>query len=78
LQPILNCGIIAARHGVPDIAGRSWYSPGNADFTDLPSGYWVHAPYPVALDFCDKVEPHLQDLGQDHQVACLLLDRMSQ
>ena len=40
---------------------------------DLPSGCRFHPRCPEAISLCSKVEPHLEDLGEDHQAACLLV-----
>ena len=40
---------------------------------DLPTGCRFHPRCPVAIPRCSKVEPRLDDLGQDHRVACLLV-----
>jgi len=38
---------------------------------DLPSGCRFHPRCPVASDRCSQTEPHLQPVGDNHQVACL-------
>jgi peptide/nickel transport system ATP-binding protein len=38
---------------------------------DLPSGCRFHPRCPVASDQCSQTEPHLQPVGDNHQVACL-------
>jgi peptide/nickel transport system ATP-binding protein len=43
------------------------------DAIDLPSGCRFHPRCPEAISLCSKVEPHLEDLGDGHQVACLLV-----
>jgi len=45
------------------------------DPIDLPSGCRFHPRCPEAISLCAKVEPRLEDLGDDHQVACLLVGR---
>jgi peptide/nickel transport system ATP-binding protein len=45
------------------------------DPIDLPSGCRFHPRCPVAFDLCPKVQPELIDVGDCHQVACLLVDR---
>ncbi len=40
---------------------------------DLPSGCRFHPRCPEAISLCSKVEPRLEDLGEDHQVSCLLV-----
>jgi peptide/nickel transport system ATP-binding protein len=45
------------------------------DPIDLPSGCRFHPRCPEAISLCAKVEPQLEDLGDDHQVACLLVAR---
>lgn len=39
---------------------------------DLPTGCRFHPRCPVAIPDCSKVEPQLEDLGDNHQTACLL------
>jgi peptide/nickel transport system ATP-binding protein len=43
------------------------------DPIDLPSGCRFHPRCPEAMPLCSKVEPRLEDLGKDHQTACLLV-----
>jgi oligopeptide/dipeptide ABC transporter ATP-binding protein len=38
---------------------------------DLPSGCRFHPRCPAASDQCSQTEPHLQPVGDNHQVACL-------
>ena len=38
---------------------------------DLPSGCRFHPRCPVASDQCSQTEPQLQNVGTDHQAACL-------
>lgn len=45
------------------------------DPIDLPSGCRFHPRCPEAIALCPKVEPRLEDLGQDHQAACLLVSQ---
>jgi oligopeptide/dipeptide ABC transporter ATP-binding protein len=45
------------------------------DPIDLPSGCRFHPRCPEAFGPCPKIEPKLEDLGQDHQVACLLVSQ---
>jgi peptide/nickel transport system ATP-binding protein len=40
---------------------------------DLPTGCRFHPRCPVAVPTCSQEEPCLQDLGQDHEAACLLV-----
>jgi oligopeptide/dipeptide ABC transporter ATP-binding protein len=42
------------------------------DPIDLPSGCRFHPRCPEAFALCPKVQPKLEDLGDDHQAACLL------
>jgi len=42
------------------------------DPIDLPSGCRFHPRCPEVKPLCSKVEPRLEDLGESHQVACLL------
>ncbi|MGD2039401.1 MAG: ABC transporter ATP-binding protein [Anaerolineae bacterium] len=42
------------------------------DPIDLPSGCRFHPRCPEVFALCPKVEPKLEDLGDDHQAACLL------
>ena len=42
------------------------------DPIDLLSDCRFHPRCPEVNPLCSKVEPRLQDLGEDHQVACLL------
>jgi peptide/nickel transport system ATP-binding protein len=42
------------------------------DPIDLPSGCRFHPRCPDAFALCPKVQPNLEDLGDDHQAACLL------
>ena len=39
---------------------------------DLPTGCRFHPRCPEAIPQCSQVEPQLEDLGNNHQVACLL------
>jgi oligopeptide/dipeptide ABC transporter ATP-binding protein len=39
---------------------------------DLPSGCRFHPRCPAAFDQCAQVEPRLESVDDDHQVACLL------
>ncbi len=39
---------------------------------NLPTGCRFHPRCPVAIPECSQVEPQLEDLGEDHQAACLL------
>jgi len=43
------------------------------DPIDLPSGCRFHPRCPEANHICSEVEPRLEDLGEDHQAACLLV-----
>ncbi len=43
---------------------------------DLPSGCRFHPRCPVAFDLCSNTQPDLGDVGDHHQVACLLVDRL--
>ena len=43
------------------------------DPIDLPTGCRFHPRCPEAFDRCPKVEPQLEDLGQSHEVSCLLV-----
>jgi peptide/nickel transport system ATP-binding protein len=45
---------------------------------DLPTGCRFHPRCPVAFDRCSKVQPDLVDVGDRHQVACLLIDNKIQ
>jgi peptide/nickel transport system ATP-binding protein len=40
---------------------------------DLPPGCRFHPRCPVAESQCEAVEPKLEDLDENHQVACLLV-----
>jgi oligopeptide/dipeptide ABC transporter ATP-binding protein len=40
---------------------------------DLPTGCRFHPRCPEVISLCAKVEPRLEDLGEDHHVACLLV-----
>ena len=40
---------------------------------DLPPGCRFHPRCPVAIPRCSQIEPNLEDLGDDHQAACLLV-----
>ena len=42
---------------------------------DLPPGCRFHPRCPVAIQRCSQIEPSLEDLGDDHQAACLLVER---
>jgi len=42
---------------------------------DLPSGCRFHPRCPVAEPQCAMIEPKLKDLGENHQAACLLLQK---
>jgi oligopeptide/dipeptide ABC transporter ATP-binding protein len=42
------------------------------DPIDLPSGCRFHPRCPEAFALCPKVQPKLEELGDDHQAACLL------
>jgi oligopeptide/dipeptide ABC transporter ATP-binding protein len=42
---------------------------------DLPPGCRFHPRCPVAVPECAVVEPKLKDLGENHQAACLLLQK---
>jgi oligopeptide/dipeptide ABC transporter ATP-binding protein len=42
------------------------------DPIDLPSGCRFHPRCPEVFALCPKVQPKLEDLGDDHQAACLL------
>jgi peptide/nickel transport system ATP-binding protein len=43
---------------------------------DLPTGCRFHPRCPVAFDRCPNVSPELEELENDHQVACLLVSDM--
>ena len=43
---------------------------------DLPTGCRFHPRCPVAIPECSKVEPQLEDLGDNHQTACLLANKL--
>jgi peptide/nickel transport system ATP-binding protein len=47
------------------------------DPIDLPSGCRFHPRCPEAFALCPKVEPQLEDLGDGHHVACLLVQAKS-
>ena len=40
---------------------------------DLPPGCRFHPRCPVAIPRCSQIEPQLEDLGDNHQAACLLV-----
>lgn len=42
------------------------------DPIDLPSGCRFHPRCPEVFALCPKIQPTLEDLGDDHQAACLL------
>ncbi len=46
------------------------------DPIDLPPGCRFHPRCPEAMALCSKVEPRLEDLGEDHQAACLLVSKI--
>ncbi len=48
------------------------------DPIDLPSGCRFHPRCPEAIALCAKVEPRLEDLGDGHQVACLLAGHLTE
>ncbi len=41
---------------------------------DLPSGCRFHPRCPIAVDKCSQIEPALENVGVQHQAACLLVD----
>ncbi len=41
---------------------------------DLPTGCRFHPRCPLAVAACQATDPHLVDIGNSHQAACLLLD----
>ena len=41
---------------------------------DLPSGCRFHPRCPVAIPRCSQVQPKLEDLNDNHQAACLLVE----
>ena len=43
------------------------------DPIDLPSGCRFHPRCPAAIPQCAEIEPTLEDLGNNHQAACLLV-----
>ncbi len=47
------------------------------DPIDLPSGCRFHPRCPEAFALCPKVQPRLEDLGEAHQAACLLVQGAS-
>jgi peptide/nickel transport system ATP-binding protein len=44
------------------------------DPIDLPTGCRFHPRCPAAMPQCAEIEPELEDLGNDHQAACLLVN----
>jgi len=42
---------------------------------DLPPGCRFHPRCPVAIPRCSNTEPRLEDLGENHQAACLLVGK---
>jgi oligopeptide/dipeptide ABC transporter ATP-binding protein len=42
---------------------------------DLPSGCRFHPRCPVAINICKQTDPHLVNISETHQAACLLLTR---
>ena len=42
---------------------------------DLPSGCRFHPRCPVAIDACKITDPHLVEITENHQAACLLLTK---
>lgn len=45
------------------------------DPIDLPTGCRFHPRCPEAITQCSQVEPQLENLGENHQVACLLANQ---
>ncbi len=42
---------------------------------DLPTGCRFHPRCPIAIPRCSQVEPKLEDLDDNHQAACLLIEQ---
>lgn len=41
---------------------------------EIPSGCRFHPRCPIAVDKCSQIEPVLENVGAQHQAACLLID----